>query len=1275
MSHKFLINRTNFNTNGVRIVVTRNLCSYILDKYLSVLNFKILKKKSVPRISYLTIHLLLARRFPFVIPHYAMSESSHREFSTSIAPATPVQSSFLTPYPKAALKSFLSPSFISPIPTCTSHKDVQQHLTLCGQTIRKTNPLDVSTHPESTKIKHQSNKTRGKVIRALEDISNKTKSFQHDPTRKLEFRTPLKPPSKLKKNTRSSSFSSSSSSSSSSSLEEEKEEEEEALSSDDAFNATTIDTMRVRRETPIQSPAVSTAVATTKRSSSLGRELSFSVSSTVSSVAIAPNGTFLVVGCYNGMVYLYPLTTDSLRFQRGVLLDQIMPRGMYTQIMVTVSIPDDGQFIFAGVYRGSTDIRAFEVDSIRLPLATESLQARKMTTALSLLTRDDSDESEESEDDDIGVFGLPTAKVVSHTYSDAKLKGFAVAKRLYHKKNNKTEYRLLCGIGIKNVHLWRFYQKKTENTNLKWSWECIFDKQTNGISLEFISFHPTIANQFISKSEHQNVRIWHLEENYDDINDSVTIRKKSHTDVKQTVDTVAVHGDYAYGGSESLAIIDLQAGTRMDLDLPLSAKEQRAQHEAVINSSNANPLRAWNPRGSRRRGADDTSGQRHMRTVSKVAGQDASPFTVGMCSDGSVFYHQPKKEIGIVTPLDYIEGYEEFFADPSLDFQAQFSDLTRVNTSGLLAVLPLPETEKEEWMIVAANQDQLLVRSLEAFLHRNQQKKEYSQVKSGLRNVMRDLGGAESSTDEASSDSDVNEKNATKEKHQRQKKQDKTILKRSRQENALKPEEIGRKIKQSRHDSEKVIFRAKALGGSGEIKKPSSSSKSGSQKKSVQPKQLSETDDQEEGSDSTTAVTTPKCTTNRNDGKISTSTASPIVSISSWSGSSNPNTPEQVRLSRVERQLKAFRELEWTPPHAAVAKSRPDNQQKSVGSAVNAVAVLTQLSSSSNQAKTKTKNVSSGKKTARRMKAQALFTNYKSAQDRAKKKNSEIKKKAEAVSSLLKETAVATLSNKCSSRAGSGKHVRLQVEKQDAVPSEPNKPTEADNHMAEEEDILEEKLEQYEPEFVCIPLVSDESSLLAATMYQYADPASKWKGDIEIANADDDIKADCAAATTEQTNLLMQFADQNERLKMNFLAERERIYKHLDCSCASHACAKKSSTASTSGINWRRNVAHDYSKWKQSNRRHKKQLATKLHQLRARYAVQMQELSAIQQMQANAFRARQQFQHLHKQFCRQAIETDSASSSSPKTVAPPLKHSVMPDHLSGASFPYPDLLS
>ncbi|POM81550.1 Hypothetical protein PHPALM_465 [Phytophthora palmivora] len=575
-------------------------------------------------------------------------------------------------------------------------------------------------------------------------------------------------------------------------------------------------------------------------------------------------------------------------------------------------------------------------------------------------------------------------------------------------------------------------------------------------------------------------------------------------------------------------------------------------------------------------------------------------------------------------------------------------------------------------MVVAANQDQLLVRSLDAFLHRNQQKKEYSQVKSDLKNVMRDLGRAESSSDESdsSSDSDVEGNTTSKEKHQRHKKLDKASYKRSRQETTSKSEEGGRKVKRCRQESEKVMS-LKSSTDAGEKRKVMSSGKNGLQKKSTKPKQLNAADDKSGVSDNVAAVTTPKRS------KLSMNTASPVVSISSSSDSSNPNTPEQPGLSRVERQLLALKELQWTPPHATTSKSQLNNQEELTDSAVDAASVLAQLSSTTNQVESKSKSVPNGKKSIHRMKAQALFTDI---EDNVNKDNCEVTKKVlkevEATSSSIKKAVVAKGPNK----RGRKMSPHAEAEKQNVVVKEPKKvvednqvePAKLAEKLEEDAELDEEleQLEQYEPEFASVPLVSDNGSLLAATMYQYTPAAST--SDIMMANTDKDIENVRAVAATEQVNLLMQFSRQNERLKMNFLAERERIYKHPDCSCVSHSHPKKSS--SSSGVNWRRNVAHDYLKRKQLKRRHKKQLAAKLQQLHASYAVQIQELYAMQQMEANAFRARQQFQHLHREFRRQTNKTDSAPSS-PNTVASPIKHAVMPDHLSGANFPYPDLLS
>jgi hypothetical protein len=49
------------------------------------------------------------------------------------------------------------------------------------------------------------------------------------------------------------------------------------------------------------------------------------------------------------------------------------------------------------------------------------------------------------------------------------------------------EYRLVCGKGIKNVHIWQFLPD-FEDTEGKGKWTCIYDVASNGNTLECLAF-------------------------------------------------------------------------------------------------------------------------------------------------------------------------------------------------------------------------------------------------------------------------------------------------------------------------------------------------------------------------------------------------------------------------------------------------------------------------------------------------------------------------------------------------------------------------------------------------------------------------------------------------------------------------------------------------------------------------------------------------------------------------------------------------------------------
>lgn len=1147
------------------------------------------------------------------------------------------------------------PSFVSPAAAATGASSSAIH-TLSGGARKKlkkrplTDAHKESTQPQSA-VRH---KIKKRLQQRIASAQGDATTQQHTAKKLVFAGTPVKSSSKIRRRSDSEtvtpkrlaeSVSSSDSSSSDS--------EASSASSDEcevAFEAVTLGDTRIIREASASPMSTCSTTSSASSTRPVGLEYRFNVASTVSSIAVAPNGKFLVAGFYNGNVFLYPLTTDSFRFRRGVLLDQITARGMYTQLMVRVALPDDGKFIFAGVYRGSTEIRAFEVDSITFPSSASSVAS---------LAQHDSSDSE-NDDEDHNDFGMPTARAITHTYSDAKLKGFGAVKSVLRPSTNATEYHLLCGLGIKNIHLWRFF--KAPNAQ-EWSWECIFDKQTNGISLEFITFHRSLSNQIISKSEHQNIRIWTLEEEHDSDFTSVTMHKKSHVDVKGTVDTSVVYGDYAYGGSESLAVVELATATRQELELPLSTKEQDAAQKEAAKSTNSRMtamMRSRNQRTSgRRRGGADDSGMRHMRTISQVAGRDASPFTVGMCTDGSVFLHHPSKASGLVSNLEYIEGYEQFFQDPSLSFQAQFSDLTRVNTSGLLAVLPLPPTEREDWMVVAANQDQLLVRSYKAFLYRNQQKTEIVRVQRGLRRVMRDLGGRSSggsssgSTGSSSSDSGSDHDSGS-EKVSREESKRRTIKKEqtrdtpnpasttppSRQlEQPPKPKSKPAKVidKESKHSPIDSVKKTDSKIIGKDVIKTKKPAPSVAEKLSLAaPTEVNEPSEEQRKN----AVTTPKrASTPRN--SFSTTVASPVVSISSCS--SNPNTPEQVGLTRLERQLKAIKELEWTPPPKPSTASKDSNAKSG--------AVPTEKPSSSESVSKQRENCSSVKegKTKPRLKAQALFTDNEDQENQnsntmnvaavktvsSDQANSKTKKRSSATLETTPEQEPLTkILKKAEKQIAKPLEQAQTVSATTPVVKQPEEAS-ADVTMAEEGEVDEdeelEELERCEPVFETFPLLSEGGSLLTASLFQYKDAktcVSKLNGSESPVSVDVLPAPLSPMLVAEKAQLLSNFADQMSRLQMNFESEKRRLYQLHEWSSKKKTSQTPSSSSGSGPMNWKKSLLSDYSKKKQLKRRQKKQLASKLRQLHSNINAQHQDLLTMQRMEASAFAAKQQLHQL-----------------------------------------------
>lgn len=148
--------------------------------------------------------------------------------------------------------------------------------------------------------------------------------------------------------------------------------------------------------------------------------------------------------------------------------------------LYVTQVTDDGRFAFAGVLRGSVEMFAY--DLTRLPQGQWAADG----TPIPLPRRLSRAQAE----------GL----IECHTNLDPKLRGFGAVARMTNEGTTTTtstitaegggglfpEYRLICGLGIKNLHIWRFQERAAEEP----VWECVYDLVSSGMSIELLALRP-----------------------------------------------------------------------------------------------------------------------------------------------------------------------------------------------------------------------------------------------------------------------------------------------------------------------------------------------------------------------------------------------------------------------------------------------------------------------------------------------------------------------------------------------------------------------------------------------------------------------------------------------------------------------------------------------------------------------------------------------------------------------------------------------------------------
>jgi len=208
----------------------------------------------------------------------------------------------------------------------------------------------------------------------------------------------------------------------------------------------------------------------------------------------------------------------------GAVACQIHARGVHTDLITTVDISDDSQYVFVGVARGAMELHAVYIGDLERAVHTHKQREREQKGSKNRIAKRNI---------------LDYIKVYCH--SDAKIKGFGacatmrVAKTTEGNNTSSSSYLLLTGKGIKNIHIWKFtppqhtgndeLMEEMYGRNRKQSicdppddeedhgiWDQLYDTATNGNTIVLLGFYRNPQNKLlaVSKSDTQKLRLWDL---------------------------------------------------------------------------------------------------------------------------------------------------------------------------------------------------------------------------------------------------------------------------------------------------------------------------------------------------------------------------------------------------------------------------------------------------------------------------------------------------------------------------------------------------------------------------------------------------------------------------------------------------------------------------------------------------------------------------------------------------------------------------------------------
>jgi hypothetical protein len=105
----------------------------------------------------------------------------------------------------------------------------------------------------------------------------------------------------------------------------------------------------------------------------------YDLSLDVISIDISAHGSWIIVGCSNGMIILFVTTIPD---HEGILVGHIMARGGSSKVLLTVKITEDCRFCFAGTKQFSNEILAIDLGHLPIEFGYNQ-QISKLITVYS----------------------------------------------------------------------------------------------------------------------------------------------------------------------------------------------------------------------------------------------------------------------------------------------------------------------------------------------------------------------------------------------------------------------------------------------------------------------------------------------------------------------------------------------------------------------------------------------------------------------------------------------------------------------------------------------------------------------------------------------------------------------------------------------------------------------------------------------------------------------------------------------------------------------------